>query len=148
MVALQARPQYKGARAGRADADYISSKNCRVCHDGHYDSWARTFHRRMTQEARTDSVQGDFERDNEFEYLGVKARMEKHDGAFFMRLAFPDGTNKSFTIDRTVGSRRIEQYLTKQSGQYTRLPLAYDLVNRRWMSLNGSFFYPDGSDFF
>ncbi|HET8678356.1 MAG TPA: hypothetical protein VFO63_21320 [Blastocatellia bacterium] len=148
VAVFEARPRYKGVRAGRADADYISSRNCRACHDGHYDSWARTFHRRMTQEARGDSVQGDFERDNEFEYLGVKARMEKRDGAFFMRLDFPDGANKSFTIDRTVGSRRIEQYLTKQSGQYTRLPLAYDLVNRRWMSLNGSFFYPDGNDFF
>ena len=148
MVVFEARPRYRGVRAGRADADYISSKSCRACHDGHYDSWARTFHRRMTQEARADSVQGDFERDNEFEYLGVKARMEKRDGAFFMRLAFPDGTHKTFTIDRTVGSRRIEQYLTKQAGQYTRLPLAYDLVNRRWMSLNGSFFYPDGNDFF
>src|SRR4030095_6827694 len=26
--------------------------------------------------------------------------------------------------------------------------LAYDLVNRRWISLNGSFFYPDGDNYF
>ena len=26
-------------------------------------------------------------------------------------------------------------------------PIAYDLVQRRWMHLNGSFFYPDGSDY-
>ena len=148
VVVFGARPLYKGVRAGREDADYISSKNCLACHDKHYASWARTFHRRMTQEARVDSVQGDFERENEFEYLGVKARMERRDGAFFMRLSFPDGNTQTFTVDRTVGSRRIEQYLTKQSGQYVRLPLAYDLVNRRWMSLNGSFFYPDGTDYF
>ncbi len=24
--------------------------------------------------------------------------------------------------------------------------MAYDLVNRRWMSLNGSFFYPDSNN--
>ena len=28
-----------------------------------------------------------------------------------------------------------------------RLPIAYDLVQRRWMHLNGSFFYPDGTDY-
>ncbi|MBA2434004.1 MAG: hypothetical protein H0V54_02770, partial [Chthoniobacterales bacterium] len=31
--------------------------------------------------------------------------------------------------------------------QWIRLPIAYDLVQRRWMHLNGSFFYPDGSDY-
>ena len=27
------------------------------------------------------------------------------------------------------------------------LPIVYDLVQHRWMHLNGSFFYPDGSDY-
>jgi predicted CXXCH cytochrome family protein len=102
----------------------------------------------MTQEARPEFVQGDFERDNTFEYLGIKARMEKSGGAYSMTLSFPDGRVQSHRIDRTVGSRRIEQYLTQQEGQYLRLPLAYDLTNRRWMSLNGSFFYPDGNNYF
>jgi hypothetical protein len=102
----------------------------------------------MTQEAKPKSVQGDFERNNTYEYLGVKAHMEKRGDAFFMTFNFPDGRTQTFGVDRTVGSRRIEQYLTKQPGQYTRLPLAYDLVNRRWMSLNGSFFYPDGDNYF
>lgn len=102
----------------------------------------------MTQEASTASVQGDFERQNTFEYLGVKAQMEKRNEGFFMTLNFPDGHNQTARIDRTVGSRRVEQYLTKQQNQYTRLPLAYDLVNKRWMSLNGSFFHPDSDNYF
>jgi predicted CXXCH cytochrome family protein len=142
------RPSYKGTRAGRADEDYLGSKTCVTCHTDHYASWARTYHSRMTQEARADSAQGDFERDNTFEYLGIRARMEKLNGALSMTLTFPDGRAQTYGIDRTVGSRRIEQYLTKQNGQYVRLPLAYDLVNRRWMSLNGSFFYPDGDKYF
>ncbi|HYP29284.1 MAG TPA: hypothetical protein VE262_21415 [Blastocatellia bacterium] len=141
-------PEYKGIRAGRADEDYLQSNKCVSCHTDHHESWARTYHSRMTQEARPESVQGDFERDNTFEYMGVKARMEKRGGAFSMNLTFPDNTTQSFVIERTVGSRRIEQYVAKQDGQYIRLPLAYDLVNRRWMSLNGSFFYPDGENYF
>src|SRR5262245_11013806 len=142
------RSDYEGIRAGHADANYIDSGKCIACHTEHYRSWARTYHRRMTQDARTDSVQGDFERHNAFEYQGIKARMEKRDGSFFMTFRFPDGREETNAIVRTVGSRRIEQYIAEQNGQHFRLPLAYDLVNRRWMSLNGSFFHPDGKDYF
>ncbi|MFP5263946.1 MAG: multiheme c-type cytochrome [Blastocatellia bacterium] len=142
------RPSYVGTRAGHADENYLSSKTCASCHSDHYSSWSRTYHSRMTQEARPETVQGDFERENTFEYLGVNARMQRAGGAYSMTLTHPDGRVQSFTIDRTVGSRRVEQYLTRQDGQYVRLPLAYDLTNRRWMSLNGSFFYPDGNNFF
>ncbi|MBI3653270.1 MAG: hypothetical protein HY231_19755 [Acidobacteria bacterium] len=142
------RPDYSRIRQGKADENYLSSKNCLACHQDHFASWAKTFHSRMTQEAKADSVQGDFETANTFAYLGVKARMEKHDGRFAMTFTYADGKAQTFSVDRTVGSRRIEQYLTKQAGQYTRLPLAYDLTNRRWMSLNGSFFYPDSENYF
>jgi predicted CXXCH cytochrome family protein len=148
MTVLWLRPAYVGTRDGHADANYLNSKTCASCHAEHYASWSRTYHSRMTQEARPESVQGDFERHNQLDYLGVHARMEKRDGAFSMSLTFPDGHTQSYSIDRTVGSRRIEQYLTKQNGQYVRLPLAYDLVNGRWMSLNGSFFYADSDKFF
>lgn len=143
-----ARPDYVGVRAGQADENYLQSKNCLACHTDHFASWAKTYHSRMTQEAKPESVQGDFEKNNSFEYLGVRARMEKHNDKFSMTFDFPDGKAQSFSVDRTVGSRRIEQYLTKQTGQYTRLPIAYDLTNRRWMSLNGSFFYPDSENYF
>lgn len=148
VTVLAMRPDYVGTRAGHADADYISSKTCVACHSDHYASWARTYHSRMTQEARPESVQGDFERDNTFDYLGVRARMEKREGRFTMTLTFADGRSQAYPIERTVGSRRIEQYVTRQNGQYLRLPLAYDLINHRWMSLNGSFFYPDNDNFF
>lgn len=146
-VLAVARPAYTGVRAGLRDENYVNSKTCRDCHADHYASWAQTYHRRMTQEARPASVQGDFERNNVYEYLGVKARMEKRGDTFSMTFTHPDGRIETHAIDRTVGSHRIEQYLTKQQGQYVRLPIAYDLVNRRWMSLNGSFFYPDNDNF-
>src|ERR1043165_1709744 len=72
------------------------------------------------------TVQGDFERNNTFEYLGVRARMEKRDGGFSMTFTFADGRTQVYPIERTVGSRRIEQYVTNQNGQYIPLPLAYD----------------------
>ena len=147
IIAISARPAFRGVRTGKADQDYVQSKNCIHCHDRHYQSWARTYHSRMTQEARPGTVQGDFEKANTLDYLGVSARMERHDGRFYMTLRLPEGKTESYQIERTVGSRRIEQYLTRQAGEYTRLPVAYDLINRRWMNLNGSFFYPDGDNY-
>lgn len=148
MLVFAAQPRYLGVRAGRADENYLDSRKCLACHENHYASWARTHHSRMTQRARRGTVQGDFERENRFEYLGVRAEMTRQGDAFSMALAFPDGRRQTFSIDRTVGSRRIEQYLSKQESGYVRLPLAYDLMNRRWMSLNGSFFHADGENFF
>jgi hypothetical protein len=147
-IVLGAKPAYEGRRAGFADENYLQSTDCRSCHDDHFASWARTFHSRMTQEAKPATVQGDFEKNNRFDFLGVKAQMERKNDQFSMTFSFPDGRSQTLNIDRTIGSRRIEQYLTRQQNQYTRLPIAYDIVNKRWMSLNGSFFHPDSDDYF
>ncbi|MEW6129869.1 MAG: cytochrome c3 family protein [Acidobacteriota bacterium] len=145
---LAMRHEYVGIRKNFADENYLQSKDCLSCHQDHFASWAKTHHSRMTQEARPQTLQGDFENQNTLEYLNVKARMEKRGDKFFMTFTQPNGQAQTFSVDRTVGSRRIEQYLSKQTGKYIRLPLAYDLLNRRWMNLNGSFFYPDGENFF
>jgi hypothetical protein len=142
------RPAYEGRRAGFADENYLQSTDCRSCHQDHFASWAKTFHSRMTQDAKPATVQGDFEKNNRFDFLGISAQMERKGEQFSMTFTYPDGRSQTLSIDRTVGSRRIEQYLTRQPNQYTRLPIAYDLVNKRWMSLNGSFFHPDSDNYF
>ncbi len=148
VIVFAARPAYEGRRAGFADENYLQSTDCRSCHEDHFASWAGTFHSRMTQEAKPATVQGDFQKNNRFEYLGVTAQMQRKGDRFSMTFLFPDGRSQTVNIDRTIGSRRIEQYLTRQENQYTRLPIAYDLVNKRWMSLNGSFFHPDSDNYF
>ncbi len=147
LTVLAANPGFSGTRKGKPDENYITSDNCRTCHEDHFASWRRTHHSRMTQEARPESVQGDFEKQNTLEYLGYRAKMERRGTGFFMTVTSPDGKTEAFKIVRTIGSRRIEQYVAERNGQFFRLPLAYDLMQRRWMSLNGSFFYPDGDNF-
>src|SRR3977135_1869573 len=96
MTVLGLRPDYVGTREGHVDANYLNAKTCLSCHADHYASWARTYHSRMTQEARPESVQGDFERNNTLDYLGVHAQMEKRGGAFTMSLTFPDGHTQAY----------------------------------------------------
>lgn len=134
-------------RQRTSDGGYVPSSDCRECHKEQYDSWHRTFHRTMTQEATPGAVLGDFVRSNSITYLGVTATMVREGERFLMKLRDKQGREQSLPIVRTVGSRRMQQYLTVDGMRHVRLPVAYDLVNRRWMHLNGSFFYPDGTDF-
>ncbi|MEO5722435.1 MAG: cytochrome c3 family protein [Chthoniobacterales bacterium] len=140
-------PDYASVRAGRADAGYLESGDCRKCHETNYASWHATFHRTMTQEANPTSMLGDFERENTITYQGVRSEMVREKGAYWMKFTGIDGVTQQLQIVRTVGSRRIQQYLVKTGDAWFRMPIAYDLMQRRWMHLNGSFFFPDGSDY-
>ena len=96
--------------------------------------------------SRSETILGDFEHDNTITYQGVRAEMVRENGGYWMKFTGVDGKKQQLEIVRTVGSRRIQQYLTKMATM-VRLPIAYDLVQHRWMHLNGSFFFPDGSDY-
>jgi predicted CXXCH cytochrome family protein len=140
-------PGYDIVRHGRSDAGYLQSGDCRKCHEGNYASWHATFHRTMTREADTENILGDFERDNSLTYQGIRADMVRKDNHYWMNLTGADGKKQQLEIVRTVGSRRMQQYLTKDGDRWMRLPVAYDLVQRRWMHLNGSFFHADGAPY-
>ncbi len=147
-IGIAADPSASGVHLRPSVVDgYVPSSDCRECHKEQFNSWHRTFHRTMTQEAGPDTVLGDFVRSNTITYLGVTAQMVQEGTNFSMKLRDQQGRTQSLPVARTVGSRRMQQYLTVDGNRHVRLPVAYDLVNRRWMHLNGSFFYPDGSDF-
>lgn len=129
-----------------ADSAYVQSETCRRCHESKYASWRRTFHRTMTQDATPESVAADFN-DRTFVFEGVASRMTRAGDAFFMETIGPDGRRRRFEIVRTVGSRRIQQYVTKIDDRYWRLPIAWSMVDGGWFHLNGGFLHPDGSDF-
>lgn len=139
-------PAYATARRGRIDAGYLSSGDCRKCHEQKYASWHRTFHRTMTQEAGA-AILGDFEHANVITYEGIRAAMSRENGHYWMTLTGAGRQRQQLEIVRAVGSRRMQQYLTKKGDKWFRLPVAYDLQQHRWMHLNGSFFHPDGGDY-
>jgi predicted CXXCH cytochrome family protein len=147
-VALTIRtltPNYAGVRIGRADAGYLESGDCRKCHEWNYETWHATFHRTMTREAEPRTVLGDFDDNNAIIYQGIRVEMVREGSRYWMKLTGADGKKQQLEIVRTVGSRRMQQYLTKSGDRWIRLPVAYDLVQRRWMHLNGSFFHADGT---
>jgi predicted CXXCH cytochrome family protein len=124
------------------DVAYTGSRSCVGCHPVHYRTWYTTFHRTMTQEATESAVLGDFN-DTTLDYEGVRSRFTRDAAGTFTI----DIGSSRFPIARTVGSRRVQQYLTKAGDHYLRLPLAWNIAERRWFHLNGGFLDPDGTPF-
>ncbi|HEY8207462.1 MAG TPA: cytochrome c3 family protein [Myxococcaceae bacterium] len=127
-------------------APYATSAGCQACHPDHDASWRRTFHRTMTQQATPASVVGDFS-GREYRALGVTSRFLRQDDRFFIETLDGQGAMRRHEVARTVGSRRFQQYLTREGDRYLRLPLAWNIEERRWLHLGAGFLDPDGTDF-
>jgi hypothetical protein len=127
------------------ETEYAGSNACRSCHPDHSASFRRTFHRTMTQEAGPHSVLGDFDSGQSLDYFGVRARMNRGPrGEFSMSFSAASGTQRwQARVERTVGSRRYQQYLARDGDMYFRLPVAWDIDERRFIHMNGAFLTPD-----
>jgi hypothetical protein len=122
---------------------YTGSLACRRCHPDHYTTWARTFHRTMTTEARPDTIRGDFS-GAELRHAGVTARMDRDaTGRYRVTFAAPGGPPRTATIVRAVGSRRYQQYLAAEGDTLWRLPVAYHIEEKRWFPMTGAFLFAD-----
>src|SRR5262249_7063496 len=102
---------------------YVQSATCIRCHPNHYESWSRTYHRTMTQISGTNSVLGNFDNAT-YSYNGVVSHFYRDGTNYFIRTVGSDGQERDFPIARTIGSRRIQQYVTRIGDRYMRLPLA------------------------
>jgi len=131
------------------EAPWAGSASCRSCHPDHHASWQRTFHRTMTQQADRHSVAGAFD-GQPVTYQGVTVRPRRQGDDYYFEIDDPQGGNSRLLIERTVGSRRYQQYLARLpdgGDNYYRLPLLWHLEDRRWVHMNGVFLGPDGLDF-
>ncbi|MEZ5963730.1 MAG: cytochrome c3 family protein [Planctomycetota bacterium] len=132
----------------RAD-DYVGSAECASCHPDHHASWAKTYHRTMTQRASPETVVGGFD-GRVVEMFGGKARPFREGDRFFMEVPARDGSRYVGEVALAVGSHRYQQYfelIEREGGTcYRRLPLLWHIGAQRWMHLNGVFLAPDDDD--
>jgi predicted CXXCH cytochrome family protein len=145
-AALRATALQVRAAVPLAVVQYAGSSSCLPCHPDHSASWQRTFHRTMTQEAQGSAVVGDFSGVS-FTYEGVRSRFLRDGERFVIETLDGQGQMKRQEVARTVGSRRVQQYLVREADRYIRLPLAWDIEGKRWFHLAGGFLDPDGSGF-
>jgi len=129
-------------------ASHATSAACARCHPAHDASWRRTFHRTMTQDAQAPgALLGDFDGVS-ITYLGVRATMDRDArGAPRITLRDPAGeVVRRATVERTVGSRRYQQFLARDGDVYFRLPIVWSVAEARFLSLNGVFLGADPAE--
>jgi len=143
----------------------IPSQACAKCHEPHYTSWRRTFHRTMTREATEEYVKGPFD-GTPHTHLGLTARMIREGEQFFLQIeadqpvnpsSRPDppvdpagpGPQRRLSVDRLVGSHWFQQLLHRdEHGRYLRLPMAYHIVEGQWIHINNAFLAPDTDSYY
>jgi hypothetical protein len=128
------------------EREYVGSGACQRCHPDHHASWARTFHRTMTQSASDESVLGAFD-GRTLSYGGFEATMFREDEDFVISLTSNGRELERARIDRTVGSRRYQQYLVRRDDSWWRLPVAWDVEEARFFHMNAAFLTPDPAGF-
>lgn len=129
---------------------FVGSDSCQSCHGDRHESWYATFHRTMTQEASPTSVQGQFD-GQALDYWGLRVRPISENGRYFFQYESPE-TGQSLArmeIERTVGSNRYQQYLTRlpEDGTYVRLHYLWHNGDQRWVHMNAAFLGPDEQSF-
>jgi predicted CXXCH cytochrome family protein len=65
------------------------------------------------------------------------------DGRFRMTFSRAGQPERVATVDRTVGSHRYQQYLTKIADTYWRLPVAWSVADHRWFPMTSAFLFRD-----
>ena len=91
------------------DGGFVGSAACAACHPEHHASWARTFHRTMTQVPDAGTVLGAFD-GREVRYAGKSARPFAEEGRYFVDVPAKDGATRRAEVALAVGSRRYQQY--------------------------------------
>ena len=131
------------------DAEFVGSEGCVSCHVDRHESWYATYHRTMTQEASDLSVQGRFD-GQALDYWGLRVRpVQEDDRYFFEYYNLDDELLTRMPIERTVGSHRYQQYLTRlpEDGTYVRLHYLWHNGDQRWVHMNAAFLGPDEQAF-
>ena len=93
-----------------SDAGFVGAAACASCHKEVHDTWKGARHSKMLQAATAASVKGDFSKAS-VTLHGERFPLRATDGAYFIT-ASVTGKPQEHRVEYTLGSRRIQHYLT------------------------------------
>ena len=138
-----------------ASVAYIGSERCENCHLDRHDSWARTYHRTMTQAVSSKTIQGQFD-GAPLNYFGAQLRPVQDGQRYYFEYLDAIGQPVGkVEVNRLVGSHRYQQFLTKHVGgdndpaseTYYRLHYLWHNKEQRWVHMNAAFLGRDSQSF-
>jgi predicted CXXCH cytochrome family protein len=150
MAARPALDQATGA-AGTIDPDghrppvAVGASVCASCHADQYAAWTTGRHSRMIQPAKAATVLGDFTQ-TRLTLHGKPYRLRTANGELYITESSLTGTPVEHHVEYTLGSRRIQHYLTTiDRGRIVVLPPSWDVLRGEWFD-NVDIIRPDEHD--
>jgi predicted CXXCH cytochrome family protein len=114
------------------DQTFVGAAKCAICHEGMHRKWSGARHSKMLQPASATTVLGDFSK-GAVTLRGVRFGLEREGDRFVIRGPFPTAPEQPHAVDYTLGSRRVQHYLTKLAdGRIVVLPPTWDVVRGEW----------------
>jgi predicted CXXCH cytochrome family protein len=137
--------QQEGPALAGADMD-IGAARCGECHAPVHRKWTGARHSKMLQPASPATVIGDFSQ-GAITLRGARYTLERQGESFAVRGPFPTPRSEAHRVDFTLGSRRVQHYLTRlPDGRIVVLPPAWDVERREWFH-NLDIVNPDEASF-
>jgi len=118
--------------AAAPTATVVGAQACAPCHRDMHDTWLSGRHSKMLQPATASSVIGDFSAGSTVLH-GNRFQLRSANGAFFIAESYLTGKLQEHRVEYTLGSRRVQHYLTTiDKGWMVVLPPSWDVQRQQW----------------
>jgi len=115
------------AHARPGDPVTVGAQACASCHPRMHDTWKSGRHSKMLQPATPSSVTGDFSK-SAVTLRGDRYLLRVDNGKYFITESYLTGKPQEHRVEYTLGSRRIQHYLTTiEQGRIIILPPTWDV---------------------
>ena len=123
---------------------FVGAEACAACHREIHADWTSARHSKMVQTATPSSVLADFSKDVTLK--GRRYKLRVANGEYFVSESYLTGKEQEHRVEHTLGSRRIQHYLTTiEHGQMIVLPPSWDVQRHEWFD-NMEIVRPDEND--
>lgn len=124
---------------------FVGAQACASCHQQVHADWTSGRHSKMLQPATSRSVLADFSK-GRVTLKGNRYRLRVDNGEFFITESYLTGKEQEHRVEYTLGSRRIQHYLTTvDHGLMIVLPPSWDVQRHQWFD-NMEIVRPDEND--
>jgi cytochrome c554/c'-like protein len=125
-------PPLRASDAQASVQGFVGAAKCAECHNDVYQRWTGARHGKMLQPASAASVLGDFST-TPITLRGTRFTLEHASNRFTIRGVFPSAREETHQVGYTLGSRRVQHYLTTLAdGRIVVLPPTWDVERREW----------------
>lgn len=125
------RATFAAQSPGRAPT-FVGAATCATCHADVHQTWTGGRHSKMLQPATAAAVAGDFSTKS-VTLRGARFVFGRDGDRFTIGGPFPTSREQTHRVDYTLGSRRVQHYLTKlPDGRIVVLPPTWDVLRREW----------------